>query len=218
MDFHALAHIYQQWVKRLQKPLDALGQDFNTEYAANKNFVFNAAGLAIKAGGTSPDFLTANTLKYQIAGAYKTLAAVADTAISAATPTLVASQSCVFLVQVDAAGTLTTKAGTVVSGATGSVVPPPDAGKAAVGLLNVACGAGFVGTFTPGVGGTNLDAANVTTTYTDFVAVIIPPTLTAYPHQPTRQDAGGVTAATYDPSVAQNSGTYDEDNLPQLPS
>lgn len=209
--YTTIKNIYEQWIKRIQKPVDALGQDFNTEYAANKNFVFNAAGLAQQAGGTAT-YKTVNTVKYVIANAYKTVAAAGTQAFSAATPVIAVSSSCAFLVQVDGSGTLSTKAGTVVAAATGSVIPPPDAGKAVIGIINVATDGTH--TFTPGT--TALDAAGITATYTDAVAFIIPPTLTAFPHQPTRADAGGVTLATYDPSVPQNSGTLDEDNMPQL--
>lgn len=209
-----LLNIYQSWIKRIQKPLDAQMQDFNTDYAACQNMVFNAAGLAIKSGGGSPDYLTANTINYMIAGAIYTKAAVADNVVTAGTPTMIASQSMAILVQINAAGTISTKNSAVV--VANPVIPSPDALNAAIGVIWVTTAVGFVGTWTPGAGGTNLDAANTTVVYRDFVGTIIPPVLTALPHRPTRQDASGITCATYDPFAPASSGAVDEDNLPQL--
>lgn len=192
-----LLQVYTKWVKKLQYVLNGVGQDLNSIIRASNNVVMNAAGLAIQGAGNAA-FKTANTIKYLIDGAYFTKAATASITFSANTPVLGNNNSCCFLVQVDSGGNFSTKAGTVIAAAAvGSVVPPPDAGKAAVGLINIACGA--AGTFTPNT--TALDNANITTTYTDLIGspesglAVTPTAPTTFPRLGT---VGGADAASID--------------------
>lgn len=193
MDATWAVQAYQHWVKRLQLGLNGLGQDVNSLVTQGKNVVFNAAGLAIKAGGTSPDFLTANTIYYVIGNAVYSKAAVADTAPTAAAVQAISTVS-IHLVVIDAAGTISTVAGTPAASA--PVIPACPSTKAPIGFLRVTTD----GTHTFTAGTTNLDAAGITTVYVDFVGsalMLTPPT--AYPHAPTRADAGGVDIATLSP-------------------
>jgi hypothetical protein len=188
MDQRTVTQIRELWANRILAALDQLGQTVNATNLLLQNTVVNSAGLAIKSGGGSPDFLTANTVYYMIAGKLYSVAAAADTAMTAAAQqgnTLVSAH----LVVVDAAGTISTIAGTPA--AAGPVVPACPADQAALGIIQVTTDGSH--TFTAGT--THLDATGVTVAYVNFVGGLIQPVLpTAFPAVPSGSytSAGGL--------------------------
>ncbi|MDE2096904.1 MAG: hypothetical protein KGL39_06615 [Patescibacteria group bacterium] len=149
--------------------------------------VFNAAGLAIKQGGASPQFSTAKRVRYAING--NIYGVDPQTALSLpSTPVLGTNASVVFVVQVDANGNITAVGGGVGAGPN-APMPVPSAGNAALGFIWVRTNGSV--TFTPGV--TNLDDPGVTAEYVDSVG--LPWWKMPYPRLPT---APWVSAAVLD--------------------
>ncbi|MDE2096901.1 MAG: hypothetical protein KGL39_06600 [Patescibacteria group bacterium] len=196
MDKRLMDQAKQHWIDIIAAALDQQGNLANRVLTAVQTQPFNAAGLAIKSGGGSPDFLTANTVKYMIGGKFYSVAAAADNAFSSTTH-IATGFKAIFLVQVDASGTITTVQGTAVATSGAAVIPACVAGKCPLGIIQVANATGV--DFVPGT--TNLDAGSVTTTYVDFAGVVILPTLVAYPALPLSTDTSCSTLDTNVPTA-----------------
>lgn len=146
----------------------------NLEAALGGNFNLSAGGLAIKAGGATPQMKTVNALNYVLDGIFKTAkGATAAISFSAGHATLnplaAVAQQCMFGLYLDSAGNFTTVQGKIVpalevSGAL-NAVPTPGSKKSLclVGMIEIATTA--AASFIPGT--TNLDAAGITATYFD---------------------------------------------------
>jgi hypothetical protein len=188
MDKRIMDQVREQWVNRILAALDALGANQNATNKVLQNAVINSAGLAIKSGGGSTDFLTANTIYYTIAGKLYSKAAVAATTPTAAAQQAISTVSA-HLVVIDAAGTLSTVAGVPADSA--PVVPACPAAKVALGIIQITTD----GTHTFTAGTTNLDATGVTAAYINFVGYPVQQVLpTAFPAVPSGSytSAGGL--------------------------
>ena len=155
----------------------------NLEESIGGNFNLSAGGLAIKAGGSSPQFKTANTINFVVDGKFAT--AVAATAaisfttaaglltlnqpVSTLNPAGTTAQQCTFGVYLSAAGVFSTLQSKIVNAADVAnginAVPTPGSrkGLTLVGIIEIVTTA--AATFIPGT--TNLDAAGITATYFD---------------------------------------------------
>lgn len=96
--------------------------------------------------GTATDFKTTTTAIYCVNGSLKTKAAT-DLLTFSAAHTVTANKFGVFLVQIDAAGTITTKDSGAAQAFNSAALalaslPAPDAGKVALGYIAIAAGAG----------------------------------------------------------------------------
>lgn len=129
---------------------------------ANKTQCFNAAGLA--EGTTAATFKTTNAITYTIDGVRYTKAATDDLAFTAAA-VQATDTNCIYLVCIDASGTVSTVKGTAVAAASAASCPAPTAATCPIGWIHVATAS--AATFTAGT--TDLGAANVTDTFVDFV-------------------------------------------------
>lgn len=150
----------------------------NLEQAFGGNFALAAAGLAIKAGGASPQFKTVNSVPTVIDGKFKTaLAATAAISFSAGHATLNAGltkgKQCVFAVCHDGAGNVSTVQGQIVNSSdvsgnsSGVQFGGIKKGLAVIGYIEVSTNDATA--FIPGT--TNLDAAGVTVTYQDCMGM-----------------------------------------------
>lgn len=130
---------------------------------ANLNQCFNAAGLA--EGTAAGTFQIANAITYTIGGTRYTKGATDDIAFTAAA-VQATDTNCIYLVCINAAGTLSTVKGTAVAAASAASCPAPaSASVCPIGWIHVATAS--AATFTAGT--TDLGAANVTDTFVDFV-------------------------------------------------
>jgi len=124
-------------------------------------------GLAIKAA-SSPDAKTASTVTYAIAGRLYSKAAMATVPMAAA-GSLPAGQSVAVGVFLDAAGTVSVKAGSPAPKAAECVFPDFDhAALCPVGAVLVTNASASAMAF----GTTALDAAGVTATYLDILGAV----------------------------------------------
>lgn len=124
---------------------------------------FNSAGLA--EGTNANTFQIANAITYTIAGVRYVKGATNNIAFTAAAEQAT-DTNCIYLVCIDAAGTVSTVKGTAVAAA--SAATCPSAGSAslcAIGWIHVATA--NAATFT--AGSTDLGASDVTDTYVNFV-------------------------------------------------
>jgi hypothetical protein len=176
MDARFAAEMKQHHIDVIAAASDALGQDFNALLSAR--VVYDQAGLAIKAGGASPQFSTANKIRYGIGGSLYSMDQQAALSFSAALPIIPVASSAAFLVQVSTLGVFTTKAGTVVSGAN-APLPVPDLLNAPIGVIWVQTNGST--TFTPGT--TKLDMPGLTVEYVSFMC--LQTGLGTYPRLPT---------------------------------
>lgn len=135
------------------------------------NFCLSAAGAAIAT--TKSKVQIVNTVVYLIDGVFKSKGATDNFWVLPVTPVLTAGQVQKWQLCLNAAGTTvvvagvpaTTAAGVTfadVTGADGNVYPSPGPSLAVVSILQVTVNSS---TFTPAT--TLLDAATITTTYTD---------------------------------------------------
>lgn len=127
------------------------------------------AGLAI--GTSKPKVLIANTVPFLIAGVFKSKS-TAETAFTATTHDITALagsvQEAVYLVTLDAAGTVTLTKGTTATGAGNAAIPSAPASEAVVGHVRIAVDAGATDF---DASSDDLDAAHLTVTYTDLAFV-----------------------------------------------
>lgn len=130
------------------------------------NLSLTAAGLAI--GTSKPTVKIANTVTFLIAGVFKSKT-TADTAFTATTHDITALagsvQEAVYLVSLNASGTVTLTKGTTATGAGTALVPATPTGNAVVGHVRVAVDAGATDF---DASSDDLDAAHLTVTYTDL--------------------------------------------------
>lgn len=125
------------------------------------------AGLA--AGTNAGTVKTANTVPYEISGLMYSLAATDNIALTA-TGVQPINTTCIYLLCANAAGTLSTVAGTPVAvGTTAAVVPSlPNTSVAPLGYLTVTTGGLY--TFVPGT--SSLASGSYTVTYTDVSRIV----------------------------------------------
>lgn len=146
------------------------------ESAKGGNFCFSKAGLAI-GDGAKTGIALASTVgtgtDYCIDGImYNKADSATNVPLTAAT-TQVALSKCLYLICINASGTISSVKGTDVLTAdltAGTKVlkwPAPSANTAVIGAVKIACAS--TATFTAGT--TALDAANITATYYDLHAV-----------------------------------------------
>jgi len=136
--------------------LDALLGSLNTQ-------CFNAAGLA--EGTNANTFKTTNAITYTIAGVRYTKGATDNLAFTAASQQAT-DTNCIYLICINAAGTLSTVKGTAVAAASAATCPSPgSASLCPIGWVHIATAS--AATFT--AGSTDLGASNVTDTFVDFV-------------------------------------------------
>lgn len=139
----------------------------------NRGFTgtLSKAGLGESAG-------TANKMKiaapngagcdFAINGIAYHVADADDLVFSAGHTSLAALQTCLFLIQITAAGTISTKQSNIASNDSGTPLrwPQPDANNCALGGLKIRCNNAAV--FVPNT--TDLGAADVVDTFYDFAA------------------------------------------------
>jgi hypothetical protein len=130
---------------------------------------FTAGALAIGDGAKTGPAIAAD-VHYAIAGlGFKKTGAATVRPLAAGT-VIPASSKCLFVIQADSAGTITSVQGNIELTADLTANkrvlnwPEPASGKCPVGAVKIETGAT---TFTPGT--TALDAANITVTYYNFV-------------------------------------------------
>lgn len=130
------------------------------------------AGLAVGSSGATVDIAAPNGagVDYAINGKLYHKADATNNAISAGT-VVPALYSCLFLVELDTSGNVTTKQGTAVLTASIGKVPlnwpEPTSGKCPIGAFRIDCATGY--TYTPGT--TLNSATGITDTYYDLLAV-----------------------------------------------
>jgi len=160
--------------KGLVGPRTTLGTDLaaaeadiqTIEAAYNKvvdgllNGCFGSAGLA--EGTNANTFKTVNDVYYTIAGVMYKKAATDNIAMTAAAQQADATK-CIYLVEIDANGTVSTQKGTEVAAAATATPPTRSASKAVLGWIQVVNSGG---TFT--AGSTDLGAGTVTDTYVNL--------------------------------------------------
>lgn len=129
---------------------------------ANKTQCFSTAGLA--EGTAAGTFQIATAITYSIDGVRYAKAITDDIAFTAAA-VQATDTNCIYLVCINAAGTVSTVKGTAVAAASAASFPAPTAGTCPIGAIHVATAS--AATFTAGT--TDLGAANVTDTYINFV-------------------------------------------------
>lgn len=132
----------------------------------HSNIVFNSAGLAIKSGGSALA-KSVNTITFVVDGVIAQKAA-ADMAALSGTTVADGSKN-VYVFCVDAAGALTTLAGTAATTLAGIVWPTIVDGTTVIGFVVIATTGA---TFVPGT--TALDAGTVTATYINTPFPFIP--------------------------------------------
>ena len=106
-------------------------------------------------------FKTTATIPYMLDGKFYSKAATDNLVFSSGHTLLTGGQSCLFALWLDANGDVSTTQGPIVTAGDPCPVPPTPANKALFGLIKIAT-AGTTA-FVPNT--TELDAANVTTTY-----------------------------------------------------
>lgn len=140
--------------------IDELKADFNLLRSNFINSSSSAAGLA--EGTNSATIKTVNILQYAIDGQRYTKAATDNIAVTATAQQAV-STFCLYLVSINAGGTVTTTKGTEL-GTDTAVLPALPASSAPVGWFKVATNGAT--TFTGGT--TDLSAAGITATFADL--------------------------------------------------
>lgn len=128
------------------------------------NSCLKKAGLAIAT--TTTKLQIVNAIEYVINGVFYAKAATDNIDLTAADEQAI-STFCKYLVSIDSAGTVSTTKGNDVSSAADTKLPILPADQSAIGYIQVATDG--VTTFTAGT--TALDAAGITDTYVDLMAV-----------------------------------------------
>lgn len=189
----------QHHIDVIAAALDALGQDWNAVLTTAFPFCLNAAGLAIKMGGASPQFQIANRVRYEIGGLLYFIGPIAALSFSPGMPSVPIASACTYLVQVDTNSNISTVSETPLSGGNPNV-PNASKGLAAIGLICVVTNGST--TFAPGVD--NLDKPGLTVDYVDYVGFGSQPA--SYPRLPTAPftsaavlDTGAITPTPFNP-------------------
>lgn len=141
--------------------IDELKADFNLLRANLFNASLTAGGLA--EGTNAATIKTVNTINYVVDGQLYTKAATDNIAITATAQQAI-STFCLYLVTVNAAGTVTVTKGTEVASDT-AVLPARPASSAVIGAFKIATDG--VTTYTGGT--TDNGAAGITDTYYDLM-------------------------------------------------
>lgn len=130
---------------------------YNLEQANSGCQAFTSGGVAITTNKAK--FKTTATINYTIGGLMYTKAAADNLVFSSGHTALAAGQACLFGLQLDAAGNVTTVQGPIVPVGDPCPVPSPANGRAVFGLIKVSATAAF----TPNT--TEFDAAGITTAF-----------------------------------------------------
>lgn len=143
---------------------DLKRQNHQRDINALGNVTLNAAGLAIGTDTTKPQ--TANALVHTIGGEFMSDLAAADPLVTLSGEDIPDGSKALWLFTVDAAGTVREYQSDVKLLAEAVYWPSMPNGETAIGGIKVeADGASFTANTT------DLDAANITTTYHDFMHV-----------------------------------------------
>lgn len=133
---------------------------------AGANMALNSGALA--EGTNAATIKTTADVVYMVDGQFYTLSTADNIAVTAC-ETQAESTTCIYLLTVDAAGTVTTTKGREVltadlaKGSDSLQFPTPPADEAVIGFITVICAAGY--TFTAGT--TDLGATGITDAYYD---------------------------------------------------
>lgn len=141
----------------------SLMDQFDAIQTAMKYRALSNPGIAV--GTTTSQVKITNTTVFLNNGVFKSKS-TADTAFTATTHDIAANaslvQEAVYLVCLDASGTVTLNMGAIASGAAAALLPAVPAAKTPIGYVRVAVAAGS----TPFTAGTDLlGAGHLTTTY-----------------------------------------------------
>ena len=130
---------------------------YNLEQANSGCQAFTSGAVAITTNKAK--FKTTATINYTIGGLMYTKAAADNLVFSTGHTALGANQACLFGLQLDASGNVTTVQGPVVAAGDPCPVPSPANNRAVFGLIKVVT----TSAFTPNT--TEFDASGVTTTF-----------------------------------------------------
>lgn len=130
---------------------------YNLEQANSGCQAFTSGGVAITTNKAK--FKTTAAVNYTIGGLMYSKAAADNLVFSSGHTALAAGQSCLFGLQLDASGNVTTVQGPIVAAGDPCPVPTPSANVAVFGLIKVSATAAF----TPNT--TEFDASGITTTF-----------------------------------------------------
>lgn len=151
------------WMENVNTLVNELKANYNLVRGNTLNVTLAACGLA--EGTNAATIKTTNTVAFVVGGKFYSYSATDNVAVTAATQQAV-STYCLYLVSINAAGTVTTTKGTAVATDT-AVLPALPASSAPLGYFKVATD----GTHTFTAGTTDLSAAGITATFVDLMSV-----------------------------------------------